>query len=86
MDLKAQLGPNALTIMYPHTADGRKPGRPNMLTLMAALDDKLDNQARETNLLSLKAGAEVIQLRRQLNRLQYTVVGLAVLELILYFI
>jgi len=68
MDLKAQLGPTALTITYPHTADGRKPSRPNMLTLMSALDDNINRSTRK------------------INRLQWSIGSLAVLNLILYWI
>lgn len=75
MDFKSQLGPNALTITYPHTADGRKPSRPNMLTLMSALDDNIN-----------RLFADNINSNRKINRLQWSIGSLAVLNLILYWI
>jgi hypothetical protein len=79
MDTKTQLGPDVLNIMYVPTADGRKPGRPNFLALMVSLDEKLDtfNAASETRNRNTNL---------KIDRLQWSVVGLAVLTVVLRLI
>jgi hypothetical protein len=79
MDTKTQLGPDVLNITYVHTADGRKPGRPNFLALMVSLDEKLDafNAASETRNRNTNL---------KIDRLQWSVVGLAVLTVVLRLI
>ncbi len=83
MEQLPQLGPDALKIIYAPTADGRKPGRPNMISIMAKLSDKLDCYSTETVALAQR---NTDHLKVKIKRLQWSIAALAVLEIILRWI